>query len=107
MKLVKAIVRPNKLEEVREELERFVSGMTITEVRGQGHQRGHTAVYRGKEYFVSLLPKMMIDVVVTDEMVNDVIQVVLKRGKTGEAGDGRIYIIPVESVYNIRIGEKE
>jgi len=108
MKLVKAIVRPNKVDEVKEALSRLsISGMTVTEVRGHGKQKGHTAVYRGKEYDVSLLPKMEIEVVVPDEMVDEVIEAIVQAARTGEIGDGRVFVIPIERTYRIRTGERD
>jgi len=108
MKLVKAIVRPNKVDEVKEALSRLsISGMTVTEVRGHGKQKGHTAVYRGKEYDVSLLPKMEIEVVVPDEMVDEVISAIVEAARTGEIGDGRVFVIPIERTYRIRTGERD
>jgi nitrogen regulatory protein PII len=106
MKLIKAVVRPNKLDEVKEALDRVhVSGMTVTEVRGHGRQRGHTAVYRGKEYDVTLLPKMEVEVIVPDEAVELTIEAIVSAACTGEIGDGRVFVTPVESVYRIRTGE--
>jgi nitrogen regulatory protein PII len=106
MKLIKAVVRPNKLDEVKEALDRvYVSGMTVTEVRGHGRQRGHTAVYRGKEYDVTLLPKMEVEVIVPDEAVELTIEAIVSAARTGEIGDGRVFVTPVESVYRIRTGE--
>ena len=97
MKLIKAIVRPNKVDEVKEALSKLsISGMTVTEVRGHGKQKGHTAVYRGKEYDVSLLPKMEIEVVVQDTAVDEVIGAIVQAARTGEIGDGRVFVIPVE-----------
>jgi nitrogen regulatory protein PII len=108
MKLIKAIVRPNKVEEVRAALEKMnVSGMTVTEVRGHGKQKGHTAIYRGKEYNVSLLPKMEIEIVVPDNMSDDVVKAVVQAARTGEIGDGRVFVLPVLESYRIRTGEKE
>ena len=108
MKLIKAIVRPNKVDEVKEALSKLsISGMTVTEVRGQGKQKGHTAVYRGKEYNVSLLPKMEVEVVVSDGIVEDAIRAIIQVARTGEIGDGRVFVIPVEHAYRIRTGEKE
>lgn len=108
MKLVKSIVRPDKVDEVREALEKLkIGGMTVTDVRGHGRQKGHTAVYRGKEYAVTLLPKIEIEVVVADEVVDEVIQVVIKAARTGEIGDGRVFVIPVEQAYRIRTGERD
>lgn len=108
MKLVKAIVRPDKVDEVRDALEKIkVSGMTVTDVRGHGRQKGHTAVYRGKEYSVTLLPKVEIEVVVPDEAVDEVIKTIIASARTGEIGDGRVFVIPVEHSYKIRTGEKD
>jgi nitrogen regulatory protein PII len=108
MKLVKSIVRPDKVDDVREALEKLkIGGMTVTDVRGHGRQKGHTAVYRGKEYAVTLLPKIEIEVVVPDNVVDDVIQAVIKAARTGEIGDGRVFVLPVEQGYNIRTGERD
>ena len=108
MKLIKSIVRPNKVDEVREALERLnIAGMTVTDVRGHGRQKGHTAVYRGKEYAVSLLPKVEIEVVVSNDVVEEVIQAVIAAARTGEIGDGRVFVLPVEAGYNIRNGERD
>ena len=108
MKLVKSIVRPDKVDEVREALEKLkIAGMTVTDVRGHGRQKGHTAVYRGKEYSVTLLPKVEIEVVVPDNVVDEVIQAVIKAARTGEIGDGRVFVLPVEQSYNIRTGEQD
>ena len=108
MKLIKSIVRPDKVDEVRDALEKLkISGMTVTDVRGHGRQKGHTAVYRGKEYSVTLLPKVQIEVVVPDNVVDEVIQTIVRAARTGEIGDGRVFILPVEHSYNIRTGEKD
>jgi nitrogen regulatory protein PII len=108
MKLLKCIVRPNKVDEVKDALSKLsVSGMTVTEVRGHGKQKGHTAIYRGKEYNVSLLPKMEIEVVVADALVNDCIKAVIEAARTGEIGDGRVFVMPVEQSYRIRTGERD
>jgi len=107
MKLIKAVIRPNKVDEVREALEKLnLGGMTVTDVRGHGRQKGHTAVYRGKEYEVSLLPKVEVEVVIGDGMVEEVIEAVVKAARTGEIGDGRVFVLPVEQAYNIRTGER-
>ena len=107
MKLIKAIVRPNKVDDVKEALGRVSqAGMTVTEVRGHGKQKGHTAIYRGKEYDVSLLPKMEIEVVVPDELVDDAVRAIIQAARTGEIGDGRVFVIPVEQSYRIRTGER-
>ena len=107
MKLIKAIVRPNKVDEVREALEGLsISGMTVTEVRGHGKQKGHTAIYRGKEYNVSLLPKMEIELVVDDDIADDAIKAIIQAARTGEIGDGRVFVMPVGQSYRIRTGEQ-
>ena len=108
MQLIKAIVRPNKVDDVKAALEKMgVSGMTVTEVRGHGQQKGHTAIYRGKEYNVSLLPKMQIEVVVADAIVDDAIKAIVSAARTGEIGDGRVFVQPVEQTYRIRTGERD
>jgi nitrogen regulatory protein P-II 1 len=108
MKLIKAIIRPNKIEEVKEALTRLsISGMTVTEVRGHGRQKGHKAIYRGAEYSVTLLPKIMIDLVIPDEMVDNTIKTIIETARTGEIGDGRVFVLPIEQGYNIRTGERD
>jgi nitrogen regulatory protein P-II 2 len=108
MKLIKSVVRPNKVDDVREALEKLnVPGMTVTEVRGHGRQKGHTAIYRGKEYSVSLLPKVEIEIVVPDAVADSVIAAVIAAARTGEIGDGRVFVLPAEHSYNIRTGEKD
>src|SRR5690349_23182563 len=108
MKLIKAVVRPNKVDDVKEALGRLnISGMTVTEVRGHGKQKGHTAIYRGKEYNVSLLPKMEVEVVVPDALADDAIKAIVQAARTGEIGDGRVFVMPVNETYRIRTGEKE
>jgi len=108
MKLIKCIVRPNKVDEVKDALEKIgISGMTVTEVRGHGKQKGHTAIYRGKEYNVSLLPKMQIEVVVNDSITDDAIKAIIQSARTGEIGDGRVFVLPVGETYKIRTGEKD
>jgi nitrogen regulatory protein PII len=108
MKLIKSIVRPNKVDEIKEALGKLnIPGMTVTEVRGHGRQKGHTAVYRGREYEVSLLPKMEIEVVVPDDVVDAAVQVIVGAARTGEIGDGRVFVLEVEQSYNIRTGEKD
>ena len=108
MKLVKCIIRPNKVDEVREALEKAsVSGMTITEVRGHGRQKGHKAVYRGREYDVSLLPKTMIEMAVPDEQVDEVVTVLMKAARTGDIGDGRIWVLGIDEGYNIRTAARD
>jgi nitrogen regulatory protein PII len=108
MKLIKSVIRPNKVDDVRAALERLnLAGMTVTDVRGHGRQKGHTAVYRGKEYEVSLLPKVEIEVVVANDVVEEVIQAIIAAARTGEIGDGRVFVLPVEAGYNIRTGERD
>jgi nitrogen regulatory protein PII len=108
MKLITSIVRPNKVDEVKEALTKLgIAGMTVIEVRGHGKQKGHTAIYRGKEYDVSLLPKMQIDVVVDDGLVDAAIKAIVAAGKTGEIGDGRVFVFAVEQSYKIRTGERD
>jgi nitrogen regulatory protein PII len=108
MKLIKSVVRPNKVDDVRDALEKMnIPGMTVTEVRGHGRQKGHTAVYRGKEYNVSLLPKVEIEVVVHDAVVDEVIKAIIAAARTGEIGDGRVFVLPVEASFNIRTGAQD
>ena len=108
MKLIKSIIRPNKVEDVRDALEKLsIFGLTVSDVRGHGRQKGHTAVYRGKEYSVTLLPKVEIEVVVPDDLVDDAIKAITAAARTGEIGDGRVFVLPVEQGYNIRTGERD
>jgi len=108
MKLIKSIVRPDKVDIVKDALGKAnISGMTVTEVRGHGTQKGHTAIYRGQEYTVSLLPKAEIEVVVPDEVVDDVVKAIIEASRTGEIGDGRVFVMPVSQSYRIRTGEAE
>ncbi len=106
MKLVTAIVKPFKLEEVKEALRGVgIQGMTVTEVRGFGRQRGHTEVYRGAEYQVDFVPKVRIEVLVDDGEVQGVVDAVMKSARTGKIGDGKIWVTPSDAVYRIRTGE--
>lgn len=108
MKLIKAIVRPSKLEDVRNALDAIgIPGITVTEVRGHGHQKGQTAIYRGKEYSVSLLPKVELQIVVNDDVVDDAVGAIIKTARTGEVGDGRIFVGEVEASYHVRTGTRE
>jgi nitrogen regulatory protein PII len=108
MKLIKSIVRPDKVDAVKDAVGKInVSGMTVTEVRGHGKQKGHTAVYRGQEYSVSLLPKMQIEIVIPDDIVDDVVKAIILAARTGEVGDGRVFVTPVTHSYKIRTGELE
>jgi len=104
MKLIQAIIRQEKLKDVVDKLTTVVVGLTVSEVRGHGRQRGHSAVYRGVEYHLTLLPKVMIEIVIDDNKVDDVLKVLAESAKTGEIGDGRIFILPVEQTYHIRTG---
>src|SRR5580692_2836204 len=108
MKLIKAIVRPNKVDDVKEALGALgISGMTVTEVRGHGKQKGHAAIYRGKEYNVTLLPKMEIEVVLQDDRLDEAIAAIIQAARTGEIGDGRVFVLPVDQAYQIRSGEQD
>jgi nitrogen regulatory protein P-II 2 len=106
MKLIITIIKPFKLDEVREALAGIgVSGITVTEVKGFGRQKGHTELYRGAEYVVDFLPKVRVEVVVSDDMVDRAIEVIEAAARTGKIGDGKIFVTPVEQVVRIRTGE--
>jgi nitrogen regulatory protein P-II 2 len=106
MKLVTAVVKPFRLDDVRNALaEVGVQGMTVTEVKGFGRQRGHTELYRGAEYVVDFLPKVKVEVAVTDELVDRVIEAISGAAKTGKVGDGKIFVTELVQVYRIRTGE--
>jgi nitrogen regulatory protein PII len=106
MRLVTAVVKPFKLEEVKESLRSAgVQGMTVTEVRGFGRQRGHTEVYRGAEYQVDFVPKVKIEVLCDDGEVDGVVDAIMKSARTGKIGDGKIFVTPAEQVHRIRTGE--
>lgn len=106
MKLISCIIRPYKLDEVRDALSAAgVSGITVSEVRGFGRQKGHTEMYRGAEYVVDFLPKLKVDVVVTDEQLDVVLEAIQESAKTGSVGDGKIFVSPVDQVIRIRTGE--
>ncbi|TWV81099.1 P-II family nitrogen regulator [Moraxella sp. VT-16-12] len=108
MKLVSAIIKPFKLDDVREALSDVgVNGITITEVKGFGRQKGHTEMYRGAEYVVDFLPKIKIDIACTDDMVNEIVQAIMTVANTGKIGDGKIFITPLEQVIRIRTGETD
>jgi nitrogen regulatory protein PII len=108
MKLIRAIIKPFKLEDVRAALTAIgVEGMTVTEVKGFGRQKGHTEIYRGSEYTVDFLPKTLIDIAVPDERASDVISAIIKAAKTGKIGDGKIFVLPLEHVVRIRTGETD
>jgi nitrogen regulatory protein P-II 1 len=106
MKKIEAVIKPFKLDEVREALaEVGVTGLTVTEVKGFGRQKGHTELYRGAEYVVDFLPKVKVDVVVVDNMVDQAIEAIVKAARTGKIGDGKIFVTTVEQVVRIRTGE--
>jgi len=106
MKKIEAIIKPFKLDEVREALSEIgVSGLTITEVKGFGRQKGHTELYRGAEYVVDFLPKIKVEVVISAKLLDAAIEAIVKAANTGKIGDGKIFITPVEQVVRIRTGE--
>jgi len=107
MKKIDAIIKPFKLDEVKNALTKIgVQGMTVTEVKGFGRQRGHTEVYRGAEYTIDFVPKVKIELIIHDEMVLQVIETIERTSKTGKIGDGKIFLLPVEEVIRIRTGER-
>ncbi len=106
MKKIEAIIRPFRIDDVREALAEIgVRGLTLTEVKGYGRQKGHTELYRGSEYQIDFLPKMKIEVVVSDKMTDKVVDTIIKSAKTGQVGDGKIFVYPVEDVIRVRTGE--
>lgn len=108
MKKIEAIIKPFKLDEVREGLSAIgITGMTVTEGKGFGRQKGHTELYRGAEYVVDFIPKVKIEVVVTDEQLDRAIEVITNEARTGKIGDGKIFVLPVEKVVRIRTGEQD
>jgi nitrogen regulatory protein P-II 1 len=107
MKLVTAIIKPFKLEEVKEALTAIeIEGMTVTEVKGFGRQKGHTEIYRGSEYTVDFLPKVKIEIAVADDILDKVVSTIAKAAKTGKIGDGKIFITPLDEVLRIRTDER-
>ncbi|MBW2621802.1 MAG: P-II family nitrogen regulator [Deltaproteobacteria bacterium] len=107
MKKIEAIIKPFKLEEVKDALASIeVLGMTITEVRGFGRQKGHKEVYRGAEYDVDFLPKVKLEIVVPEEKTDQVVEVIMNTARTGKIGDGKIFVMPVEEAFRIRTGEQ-
>ena len=107
MKLIIAIIKPFKLEEVKDSLSSIgIEGMTVTEVKGFGRQKGHTEIYRGSEYTVDFLPKVKIEIVVTDELVTKAIDAIVKAAKTGKIGDGKVFVLPLEEAVRIRTDER-
>ena len=108
MKKIEAIIKPFKLDEVREALSEIgVTGLTVTEVKGFGRQKGHTELYRGSEYVVDFLPKVKLEVVVTDALVDQAVDAIVKAARTGKIGDGKIFVVPVDQVVRIRTGETD
>ncbi|MGI8900387.1 MAG: P-II family nitrogen regulator [Nocardioides sp.] len=108
MKLVTAVVKPHKWEDVREALETFgVAGMTVSEVSGYGRQKGHTEVYRGAEYDIALVPKIRLEIVVEDADTGDIVDIIVKTAQTGRIGDGKVWVQPVESVVRVRTGDRD
>ena len=108
MKIVMAIIKPFKLDEVRDALTAIgVHGMTVTEVKGYGRQKGHTEIYRGAEYAVSFLPKIKIEVAIASDQVDKTVEAITGSAKTGQIGDGKIFIIPLEAAVRIRTGESD
>src|SRR5262245_41440096 len=107
MKLITAVIKPFKLDEVKNVLqERGVHGLTVTEASGYGRQHGHTEVYRGAEYRIDLVPKMRIELVVEDEDAEDVMEAIVIAARTGKIGDGKVWCVPVESIVRVRTGER-
>ncbi len=107
MKKIEAIIKPFKLEDVKEALKEIgVQGLTVTEVKGFGRQKGHTELYRGAEYVIDFLPKIKLEIVVSDDMVVKVVDAISDSAKTGKIGDGKIFIFPMEEVIRIRTGER-
>jgi len=107
MKKVEAIIKPFKLDEVKEGLSTVgVQGLTATEVKGFGRQKGHTELYRGAEYVVDFLPKVKLEIIVNDDQVSDVVETIQRSAKTGRIGDGKIFVLPIDEVVRIRTGER-
>ena len=108
MKKIEAIIKPFKLDDVREALtEMGITGMTVSEVKGFGLQKGHTEIYRGAEYAVDFLPKVKLELVLADDMVERVVDVIVEVARSGKIGDGKIFILPVDEIIRIRTGEKD
>jgi len=107
MKKVECIIQPGRLDEVREGLTGIgISGLTVTEVKGYGRQKGHTELYRGSEYTIDFIPKVKMEIVVAENLVEEVIQKVVEKSRTGRIGDGKIFVIPIEETVRIRTGER-
>ncbi|GAA3844849.1 P-II family nitrogen regulator [[Pseudomonas] carboxydohydrogena] len=108
MKLVTAIIKPFKLDEVRQALTNIgIHGMTVTEVKGYGRQKGHTEIYRGAEYAVHFLPKLRIEVAVTSELADKTVEIITGSARTGQIGDGKVFVTPIENAVRIRTGETD
>ena len=105
MKKIEAIIRPHKLDEVRSALTEVIQGMTVTEIRGFGRQRGHSEIYRGAEYKVDFVPKIRIEVAVDDDQTDEVVKAIVTGARTDSIGDGKIWVVPAEQVVRIRTGE--
>ncbi|WP_370276955.1 P-II family nitrogen regulator [Pontibacterium sp.] len=106
MKLVSAVIKPFKLDDIREALSEIgIAGITVSEVKGFGRQKGHTELYRGAEYVVDFLPKVRVDAAVADELVDQVVEAISKAAQTGKIGDGKIFVLPLEQAIRIRTGE--
>ncbi len=107
MKKIEAIIKPFKLDDVKDGLTDLgIKGMSVTEVRGFGRQKGHTEIYRGAEYVVDFLPKLKLELVVNDDQVDDVLEAICQGAQTGKIGDGKIFVLPVEEIVRIRTGER-
>jgi nitrogen regulatory protein P-II 1 len=107
MKKIEAIIKPFKLDEVRDRLSEIgIQGMTVTEVKGFGRQKGHTELYRGAEYVVDFLPKIKIEIVAPDQMTDTIVETIVSSAKTGRIGDGKIFVLPIEDAIRIRTGER-
>ena len=107
MKKIEAIIKPFKLDEVKDALNKVgVMGITVSEVKGFGRQKGHTELYRGAEYVVDFLPKIKLEIVASDDMVDQIVQTIETAGKTGKIGDGKIFVVPIEEAVRIRTGQR-
>jgi nitrogen regulatory protein PII len=107
MKLIYAIIKPFKLEDVKEALSKIgIEGMTVSEVKGFGRQKGHTEIYRGSEYTVDFLPKVKIEIVISDDQVSEAVTTITEAAKTGKIGDGKVFVLPVEEAVRIRTSEQ-